>query len=532
MANWINRLIGRIKPSAKPSAQPTGERMFAAARVDRLTGGWRAATTSADAESVTSLTVLRNRSRSLIRDNPHAKRARAVVINNVIGQGIGLQVAITNNRGRLVEEFNEPIEEAWEEWCRAENCHTGGSLHFSDLERLVMGEVFEAGDVFIRIHRNGLGAVPLSIEVIEAERLAEEWEAPNYNGNLVRQGIEVDGFGRPVAYWMHQYHTGDPRRQMVKDKIFRVPAEEIIHLRIIDRWPQVRGVPWMHAAMTRLNQLSEFQEAALIAARIGAEKVMVLEEVEGGGLASSINDGGENDGTLTWNSGKGQIDILPGGTKIADWNPAYPDTNFDPFVRSALRDIAAAFGVSYESISRDYSQSNYSSSRLSLIDDRDLWRTMQQWFIRNFRDRLHRIWLESAVLSRAIPAVPVASYVGNRSAFEAATWKPRGWSWVDPTKEVNAYKEAVRCGFTTVSNVIAMTGGGQDLEDVLNERARELEMMSESNLQFDTDPAFAPSPGTSPVAQAPLPESQDPQDPNAPEADAAARIYAFKRDLT
>ena len=44
--------------------------------------------------------------------------------------------------------------------------------------------------------------------------------------------------------------------------------------------------------------------------------------------------------------------------------------------------LAAGCGPSYESLSRDYSQSNYSSSRLSLLDDRDLWRVLQQWWLR------------------------------------------------------------------------------------------------------------------------------------------------------
>ena len=103
MASWIKRLFGRAKPS--------GQRMFAAARPDRLTSGWRAATTSADAESVASLSALRNRSRQLVRDNPHALRARAVVVNNVIGQGIGLQVPIRNNRGRLVRNTTNPLRQ-------------------------------------------------------------------------------------------------------------------------------------------------------------------------------------------------------------------------------------------------------------------------------------------------------------------------------------------------------------------------------------------------------------------------------------
>jgi lambda family phage portal protein len=528
MAGFLSRLFGKPRKRAAPTVS---QRMFAAARSDRLTSGWRSATTSADAESVQSLVMMRNRSRQLVRDNAHAKRARAVVVNNVVGQGIGLQAAITNNRGRLVEEFNDPIERAWREWCRAENCHIGGSLHFSDMERLLVGEVFEAGDVMVRIHRSSAGAVPLSLEVIEAERLAEEWEAPSHNGNLVRQGVEVDAYHRPVAYWMHEFHPGDPRRPMVQDRLIRVPADEIIHLRILDRWPQVRGVPWMHAAMTRLNQLGEFQDSAVVAARTGADKVMVLEESESGGLAEAMkamDPEFENDGTHVWNSGKGQVDILPAGTKIADWNPTYPNENFDPFVRSALRDIAAAFGVSYEALSRDYSQSNYSSSRLSLIDDRDLWRTLQQWFIRNFRERLHRVWLESAVLARAIPEVPVASYVASRDKFEAARWKPRGWSWVDPTKEVNAYKEAVRCGFTTVSNVIAMTGGGQDLEDVLKERARELGMMADADLKFDTDPGMQAE-GAPPVAPPAKPDSET---DDGVQPGAKSKVITMKRDAT
>lgn len=518
---WIDRMFGKKKPAKTAGVAGVG-RMFAAARNTTLTSGWQSATSSADMESVSSLTTLRNRSRTLVRDNAHAKRAKTIVVNNVIGQGIGMQAALMNNRKRLVDEVNADIERAWREWCQAEQCHIGGRLHFADLERLCMGEVFEAGDVLIRIHRSGRGKVPLSLEVIEAERLADEWEAPQVSGNLVRQGVECDRYNRPVAYWVHEFHPGDPRRPMVQDRLIRIPAEEVIHLAEISRWPQVRGVPWMHAAMLRLNQLGEFQDSAVVAARIGADKVMVLEEAEGGGLAEALSEDGEtvtNDGTLTWNSAKGQIDILPTGTKVADWSPEYPNTNFDPFVRAALRDIAAAFGVSYESLSRDYSQSNYSSSRLALLDDRDGWRVLQQWWIRCFRERLHRVWLEAAVLARAIPRISVESYVANPDFYRAVTWKPRGWSWVDPTKEVDAYKEAVKAGFTTVSAVIAQTANGLDLEDVLQERQKELAAMDEAGVKTDTDPAAAPQPA--PTASKPAEPDQD---------DPRGRVISMRRD--
>jgi lambda family phage portal protein len=519
----IARLIGGRKPM---TADAVGQRAFAAARPSRLNDGWSTFTSSADMESVSSLTALRNRSRALIRDNAHAKRAQAVVTNNVIGMGIGLQAAVQSSHGRLVDEVNDALESAWTEWCQADHCHIGGRLAFADIERLLIAEVFEAGDVLVRIHRDGRGRVPLSLEVIEAERLADEWEAPSVGGNLVRQGVECDAYYRPVAYWIHEYHPGDPRRERVSDRLLRVPADDIIHLAHLSRWPQVRGVPWMHAAMNRLYQLGEFQDAAVVAARVGAEKVMVLKESDQGDLAKSLGDGAQ-DGTLTWTSGKGQVDILPAGTEIADWTPAYPEANFDPFVRSALRDIAAAFGMSYESLSRDYSQSNYSSSRMGLLDDRDGWRVLQQWYIRAFRARLHKVWLEAAVYARAVKTIPVGDYVLRPAYYQAVTWKPRGWSWVDPTKEVAAYKEAEKAGYITKGDVIAQTGAGRDLEDVVRERRRELDLLARQHIATDTDPeslAFAkPAPTPEPAPDPDADETDNAAAADAPAASASVR---------
>ena len=498
----------------------TAARAFAGAKVSNMTGGWVPVSSSADMESFASLTRLRDRSRALVRDNAHAKRAKALIQNNVIGCGIGMQSQIVNNRGRLLDEINSPIEQAWREWCKPDNCHIGGTLHFAEIERLVVGECFEAGDVLLRLHYTGRGAVPLSLEVIEPERLAAEWEIKPAGGNLVRQGVEVDKFYRPVAYWIRTWHPGEVMLPMgARDELLRVPADQIIHLKITERWPQVRGIPWMHAAIARLHQLGEFQDAAVIAARVGAEKVMVLKETEDGRLADSLGTP-NNDGTLSWGSAKGQVDILPSGTDIADWQPNYPDTNYGPFVTAALRDVAAAFGVSYESLSRDYSTSNYSSSRLALLDDRDGWKVLQQWYIRAVRERLYPVWLQAALMARAIPGVSIEDYMLNRTKFEAVKWKPRGWSWVDPTKEVTAYKEAEKAGYITKADIIAATSSN-DIEDVLRERRRELDMLDEMALHTDTTEGLEP-PEPAPAPAAPEPDDTDDEQP--------ARILSFKRD--
>lgn len=520
MIAWIKRVFTR---SAAQEKRPSGQRLYAGAKSGRLM--FSAASSSANTELYSSLPSLRNRSRALCRDVVYAKRARAVVVNNVIGQGMGLQAQVANRRGRLMQEVNDPIEAAWAEWCRPETCHTGGSLHFGDIERAAMSEVFTAGEVILRKHRRpfGGGAIPLSLEIIEAERIADDFEIKPPQGARVTMGVEHDDFGRPIAYYLHKIHPHEmrltPGKQM--DEIVRVPAEDIIHLKVTERWPQTRGEPWLHAAINRLNQLGEFEEAAVVAARIGASKVGFFENPEGD---TGIADGSEADGTPSLSVEAGEFTQLPPGYKFTSWDPNYPNDTFDPFTRAALRGIAAGVGVSYESLSRDYSQSNYSSSRLALLDDRDLWRTLQTWWIRAFREPLHREWMQAAVLVRAIPVIDLMDYAVQPAKFSAAKFKARGWSWVDPTKEVAAYKEAELAGYITKTQIIANTGGGADIEDVLRERQREMDLLAQYGIETDTTHPAEPAAPAVP----PAPDNEDEEDPGAD--DTPARLYAFKRN--
>src|SRR5512139_1938541 len=79
-----------------------GTRMYESARQSRLSADWGAASdSSADTELVSSLRALRSRSRALCRDVSYAKRARALVVNNIIGSGIGMQAQVYTTRDEL-----------------------------------------------------------------------------------------------------------------------------------------------------------------------------------------------------------------------------------------------------------------------------------------------------------------------------------------------------------------------------------------------------------------------------------------------
>ncbi len=499
---------------AKRNRPRTASRMYAAARLSRLTAGWAQSDSSADTELSSSLRVLRTRSRALVRDAAYAERAKRIIQNNVIGNGIGLQARVMIG-DQLNERLNDEIERAWTEWCRAEHSHTGGTLHFADLERAMMAQIFETGEIFIRKHFRAFGGsrVPLALELIEAERIADEFHpSAAAASNIVRMGVEVDEFYRPDGYWIRKLHPGELRlSQFRTDEIERVPADQILHLRIVDRWPQTRAEPWMHAVARRLNDMDGYSEAEIIAARGAASYMATIETTEDYGT-----DTGDGTGKKEVVIEPGIVERLAPGEKLNMLSPNRPNNAMDPFMRMMLREVAAGISVSYESLSRDYSQSNYSSSRLALLDDRDLWRALQTWFIRAFRLPLHRVWLQQAVLARALPTLTVEAYALDRESFEAVQFKPRGWSWIDPTKEVAAYKEAIKAGLETQTSVIAKTAEGRDLFDVLTEREEELRLAREKGLVFDTDPALlkaaAFKTGSAPAAPQDEGDDQDEQD--------------------
>ena len=541
VALLMSRQDSAVQRHGSAPAGGMATRMYNAAQSSRLSPG-PIANGSADSELVSSLRNLRGRSRALIRDASYAKRAQVIVVNNVIGCGIGMQAQVMTSRDTLADRVNDGIEEAWCDWCEAENCHTGGRLAFKMLERALMAQVFAAGEVFVRKHYRPFGRskVPYALEMIEAERLADEFTSPYLSAqgsNHVRMGIEVDEFYRPVAYWIRKRHPNETRFSGAGvDMVERVPADQIIHLAVVDRWPQTRGEPWMHAVLQTFADLAGYTEAEITRARIQASTPWTIETPES---ADSFGEPQE-DGSVEMEVEPGVAKRLQPGEKMNVPPVNAPNPALDPFVRYILRDLAAGTGPSYESLSRDYSQSNYSSSRLALLDDRDLWRFYQAWFVCEFRHKVHREWLQAAVLARAIESIPVEQYAAEPKKFERVLFKPRGWSWIDPTKEVEAYKEAIKQGFTTVTDVVAQTAGGQDIEDVLTTRQRELKMMEDAGLVFETSPAFYSADMLKTMAEAkasmkPPPKEADPPDPDGEDTEdsqenpAKSRVFSFPR---
>lgn len=463
------------------------KRMYQGASVSRLTQNWLTSSTNADSEIRSSLRTLRNRARQLCRDSDHARQALRLIVNNVVGSGIQFQsqVKLQRGAGRLDQRINDMIETAWDEWCHKTSCDVGGRMSFHDIERLVIRSCAESGEVIIRLVEQPFGnsKVPLGLEVIESDLLVDDYNGTAQNGNEIRMGVEIDEWSRPAAYYFYadMRHPGDylfSNRVSTTARYTRIPANEIIHLYTVDRPGQTRGVTWFSSSVERLHHLTGYEQAELIRKRVSASLMGFIQSPEG----ELIGDGTYDDERVsTFEPGVFKY-LAPGESVSVPNLGEHSDSHYSAYINSALRAFAAGIGCSAESIMNDYSQSNYSSSRLALQNERDVWRQLQSWMITNFHKIIYYRWLELAVLSGA---VRLPRYELDPTFYASCRFIPRSWGYIDPTKEIAAYKEAERAGYITKAQIIAESGS--DLQEVFLQLNYEHQLASDLELQFDTD---------------------------------------------
>ena len=259
----------------------------------------------------------------------------------------------------------------------------------------------------------------------------------------------------------------------------------------------------MASAIIGLQNLSGYQDAAIIAARVGASKMGFFKQTEDADNFMPPLDGQEVD------NGRVSIDLidsvepgtfheLPQGYDFTPFDPDYPHANYDAFVKASLRGIASGLNVAYHSLANDLEGVNFSSIRSGTLEERDTWMTLQNWFAEAFLYDVFDRWIEAALLMGAIKMPSGKSLpAGKLDKFKACNWQGRRWSWVDPLKDINAHKEAVALAVKSRRDICAEMG--LDFEDVITQIEQENQMLAGKGIIADVKPA----------ASAAEPESED-----------------------
>lgn len=194
---WVQREV--VAPLGRLFGLVPAQRTYEGAKVTRRTSGWYAPSTGPNAEIQGDLVTLRNRHRSLVRDNPWAKRARDAIVNNVIGAGI-------------VTQWSSPSrQQRWRDWWESTECDADGLTNGYGLQALVMRTLVESGEVLVyRRRRCGpRGRVPLQLQVREPDYLDHSRNEALPEGGRITQGVQFDAQGRRVGYWLFLDHPGE-----------------------------------------------------------------------------------------------------------------------------------------------------------------------------------------------------------------------------------------------------------------------------------------------------------------------------------
>lgn len=457
--------------------------------------------TTSPLQDLQVLSKIRGRSRDLCQNNDYAKHAMRLIKNNVAGwEGIQLQVKAMNSNGVLDVADNKLIKDSFMKWGKKQTASVDGKLSWVDCQHLFIETVARDGECLVRkvAFKNQFG---FSLQFIDMDRLETDYNDDLANGNAIRMSIEFDSWGRPVAYHILSHHPGDRNRN--GQRRVRIPAGEMIHCFIPDRPNQPRGVPWLHSAITRLQMLGGYEDAELIASRVASAKMGFYTKPLGEGQYPGEDE--DSEGNPIQEVEPGSFEVLPHGWDVKPFDPQHPNSSFRDFIKTMLRGVAAGVGISYNALSGDLESVNYSSMRSGKLDERDSWKCIQTWMANNFCQEVYSggtvNFLYQGMLGGTLTKLPFSKF----DKFDSVSWKPRGWEWVDPQKEVQAHKAEIDAGFTSYSRVLAKRG--IDFTELLDEIAEEKALMKEKGVSFS-----APEPELQPTSEKPDDDSDKKED--------------------
>ncbi len=470
---WVDALLGSVGLQRKPKRAPFQRQLFKGAEVSRLTADWAfTPITSANKEIQSDLIGLRGRARDLARNDRFATRFLGLLEENVIGpQGIRLQAQVTRPDERTYDlAINRTIERAWMDWCRKGVCTADGRLSMRALQRMLVRTWAMDGEIVLRCLEGFDNDWGFAVQLIDSDQLDERLSRPAEGAtNAVRMGVEVNQWERPVRYHIWRHHPRESDRSFNEHLV--VEADQILHTYLPLRAHQARGVTWFAPVLIDTHMLAGYMEAELVAARVAAAKsgfFLLDPEAE-----PDPDDPDSQFEDTEIEVEPGLIDIAPPGVKdFKAYDPQHPTAQFEAFQKSIVRNISTGLRTSYAMLAGDLREVNYSSIRAGVLADRDVYRILQGILAEEILQPVYDRWLRWAITTgqHQLP-------MRNMAGWRQHKWQPRGWQWVDPKNDAEAGMLGVNAGVNSLTRIAAEQGA--DLEEVLQERKKEIELAAE-----------------------------------------------------
>ncbi len=484
-------------------------RHYEAAAAGRRTSGWARTAGNADVINAVAMTEIRMHARDLLRNNGNARRGQHIVANNTAGWGI-MPKAIGPDAKQ-----NAAANSIWKDWASSTVCEVEGRHTFAAIQHLAMRTIVSDGEVLIRRRlrqeKDNL-ALPMQLQVLEADYLdmgrnsiGGPFDSGAYSGGPVINGVEFDLIGRRAAYWLFSQHPGSGRNFGPSK---RVPASEVLHIAYTDRPGQTRGISWLGSAIVTMKDLDEYEDAELVKQKIAAAfSAFVTDD----GMGSNPAAGEQSTlDPLVENFEPGMIARLPPGKQITFAQP--PQMTSDQLPIRSLRKIAAGLGITYEDLTGDYSQVNFSSARMA--------RLAHYGNVCDWQENMLIPLLCQATWGWVMEVAQMTGMLGASDTVPSATWTVPPIPMIEPDKEGLAKQRLVRAGAMTFSGMVREQG--YDFDDFIAEYKADLVKLDAAGIKLDSDARNLTSAGqeqpsataeAAPPAPAPVPPKPREADP-------------------
>lgn len=458
------------QPAKKAThAQQVNQLRYAAAKSERLIKRVGGGVLSVDETLRRDLNNLRSASRQGGEDIGYVKKYFGMVQTHVVGdKGFRLQAEPRLASGKIDKRSAQSIETAYKEFNKLGVCEISGRMNGISADQLIVKTVSQDGDVLIRHIDGADNKFGYAFQIIESDRLDTSLYKDLGGGKQIKMGVEIDAYGRHLAYHILTSHPGEYTYAHGHRKYIRIPASEIILPFPMWRPGQTRGVPWAHAALLEMHDIGGYRESMAVGARLGAANMAVYERDPE--LAVS-DEQWTDEGEFLVELEPGGATISPEGYRLRETKFQMPGEGFGSFQKAALRGSASGMDVNYNVLGNDYEGVSWSTMRQAILEDRDHWKRLQGWYISQVKTPIYERWLRNALLKGAIDglrAYDLARVAGHQFAG-------RRWQWVDPLKDEQAVGEAM--GNFTINPMDVLNDKGVDLEQMQEGWVRYLDVM-------------------------------------------------------
>lgn len=471
-----------------------------ASRRRKTTKAWQPTTGDVDTDYHAHLELLRARSRDLVVGGSLPSGIMKKMRTNIVGTGLKPKPTIDAEFLKLTPEAANDLRlqilRLWELWAESTDCDIMGKDNFYELQALALTSQLASGDTFALLPSfKEYGTLfDLRVNLIEADRCNSSWKEHQEaveRGGKVKDGVEFDKNGKIIAYHFSDRHpnvTNFDTPELIRNRVevSGKSRRNVLHIMETERPGQHRGVPFLSPVIEALKQLERYETAEINKAVIQSFfTVFITSERD-----EAANDLGVNVAELDEQEqqnyepneivvGTGSVNQLEPGEDVKFGNPASPNSNFDSFVRSVIRQIGTALEIPYELLVNHF-ESSYSASRAALLEAWKMFKMRRKWLSSKFCQPIYEEWFKEAVIKGYITAPGIYGIFTDQrilKAFTSAEWHGPAQGLLNPVQEVQASLARIEGGLSTREKEAAEQG--LDFENVAQQLSREQTILAD-----------------------------------------------------